>query len=57
MAETQAVFGPLRQRIGEAVSKLEEQIALSESEGATDAALAKAREVLASGRALVEKGE
>ncbi|OIW34560.1 tubulin binding cofactor A [Coniochaeta ligniaria NRRL 30616] len=56
-AETQAVFGPLRQRIEEAVSKLEEQIALSESEGATDAALEKAREVLGSGRAVVEKGE
>jgi tubulin-specific chaperone A len=39
------------------VAKLEEQIALSESEGATDAALEKAREVLASGRAVVEKAE
>lgn len=57
MAETQAVFGPLRQRIEDAVAKLEEQIALSESEGSTDAALEKAREVLASGRAVVEKGE
>lgn len=57
MAETQAVFGPLRQRIEEAVSKLEEQIALSESEGAEGASLEKAREVLGSGRAVVEKGE
>jgi tubulin-specific chaperone A len=55
MAETEAVFEPLRQRIEEAVSKLEEQIALSESEAAELASLEKAREVLGSGRAIAEK--
>lgn len=53
MNETKAVFGPLRQRITDAVAKLEEQIALSES-GADDGdgsaeQLAKAREVLTHG--------
>jgi hypothetical protein len=40
------------------VSKLEEQIALSESEGVTTGeALEKAREVLGKGKEAVEKGE
>lgn len=51
--ETKAVFGPLRQRITDAVAKLEEQIALSESgaDGGDGSAeqLAKAREVLTHG--------
>jgi tubulin-specific chaperone A len=52
MAETEAVFSPLRKRIAEAVSKLEEQIAISESEGTDEKELAKAREVLGKGRAV-----
>lgn len=56
-AETEAVFGPLRQRIGEAVAKLEEQIAIGESEGAEEAELAKAREALEVGRGVAEKEE
>jgi tubulin-specific chaperone A len=50
MAETEAVFVPLRKRIAEAVAKLEEQIAISESEGADEAELAKARETLKVGQ-------
>lgn len=54
MAETEAVFTPLRKRITEAVGKLEEQIAISESEGADEKELARAREVLEKGRAVAE---
>lgn len=49
-AETEKMFGPLRERISDAVRKLEEQIALGESEGAGDEELAKAREALKAGQ-------
>lgn len=43
------MFGPLKTRIGEAVSRLEEQIASAEGDSNANAAeLAKAKEVLAS---------
>lgn len=48
--ETKNVFGPLRTRIADAVSKLEEQIAIGESAEAAEAELAKAKEVLAQGQ-------
>lgn len=46
--ETKAVFGPLKQRIAEAVQRLEEQIASAEGESAAAEELTKAKEVLAS---------
>lgn len=45
--QTRAVFAPLRQRIADAVAKLEEQIALSDDTGAHSADLASAKAVLA----------
>ncbi|KAK8114527.1 Tubulin binding cofactor A [Apiospora kogelbergensis] len=49
MEETKAVFGPLKTRIGEAVSRLEEQVASAEGDSNASAAeLTKARELLAS---------
>lgn len=50
--ETKNVFGPLRSRISDAVSKLEEQIAIGESSGdaGAEAELVKAREVLKQGQ-------
>lgn len=51
--ETKNVFGPLRNRITDAISKLEEQIAISESsgdDGDAAAELTKAREVLKQGQ-------
>ncbi|KAH8676069.1 tubulin binding cofactor A [Xylariales sp. PMI_506] len=50
MQETEAVFGPLKQRIDEAVQRLQEQIAIAESEGeaAGSEELKKAKEVAAS---------
>lgn len=50
--ETKNVFGPLRSRIVDAVSKLEEQIAIGESSGddSAEAELTKAREVLKQGQ-------
>ena len=52
MDETKNVFGPLRNRITDAVLKLEEQIAISESsaEEAADTELVKAKEVLTQGQ-------
>ncbi|KAI1356377.1 tubulin binding cofactor A [Xylaria sp. FL0043] len=50
VGETQAVFAPLRERIAEAVSRLEEQIATAESEGAAADEIAKANEALKLGR-------
>ncbi|KAL1878642.1 tubulin folding cofactor A [Diaporthe australafricana] len=51
--ETRNVFGPLRNRITDAISKLEEQIAIGESSADDDAAgaeLAKAKEALKQGQ-------
>jgi tubulin-specific chaperone A len=50
------VFGPLKQRIADAVQKLEEQLAISESDGtASEEELKKAREAIESGQKLVEE--
>lgn len=48
--ETKNVFGPLRSRISDAVSKLEEQIAIGESGDSAEADLTKAKEVLKQGQ-------
>ncbi|KAI1299144.1 tubulin binding cofactor A [Xylaria venustula] len=50
--ETRAVFVPLRERIVEAIQRLEEQIATAESEGAAADEIAKANEALTLGRGL-----
>lgn len=52
MDETRNVFGPLRNRITDAVLKLEEQIAIGESsaEESAQTELAKAKEVLIQGQ-------
>lgn len=55
MAETEKVFKPLRQRISAAVEKLEEQIALSESEGASGEELDKAKAALEAGQKVADK--
>ncbi|KAK0734074.1 tubulin binding cofactor A [Lasiosphaeria miniovina] len=58
LEETKAVFGPLGVRITDAVQKLEEQIAISESDGtASEEQLNKAKEALVSGqRVTAQKG-
>ncbi|KAK3695017.1 tubulin binding cofactor A [Podospora appendiculata] len=56
LAETKNIFEPLHQRIADAVQKLEEQIAISESEGsASEEDLKKARDALAAGQKVTEK--
>ncbi|KAH6650810.1 tubulin binding cofactor A [Chaetomium tenue] len=56
--ETKAVFEPLRQRISDAVDKLEEQIAIAESDGTgPEEELKKAKEALETGQKAVEKAE
>jgi len=56
LEETKTVFGPLLERITETVHKLEEQIAISESEGAaSEEDLKKAKEALAAGKKLAEE--
>lgn len=58
LEETKKVFGPLVERITEAVQKLEEQIAISESDGtAPEEELKKAKEALEAGKKLTEKEE
>ncbi|KAI8635499.1 putative tubulin-specific chaperone Rbl2 [Xylariaceae sp. FL1651] len=52
IGETRAVFVPLRERIAEAVQRLEEQIATAESEGGSADELTKAKEALTLGQAL-----
>ncbi|KAK3498437.1 tubulin binding cofactor A [Neurospora crassa] len=55
LEETKAVFGPLIDRIAGAVQKLEEQIAISESEGsASEEDLKKAKEALENGKKVTE---
>lgn len=44
--QTKAVFEPLRQRLTDAATKLEEQIPLSADFGATEEQLDKAKEIL-----------
>ncbi|KAG7293091.1 hypothetical protein NEMBOFW57_003137 [Staphylotrichum longicolle] len=54
--ETKAVFEPLRRRIADAVEKLEEQIAISESDGTgSEEELAKAKEALKAGQKVAEE--
>ncbi|KAI1264309.1 putative tubulin-specific chaperone Rbl2 [Xylariaceae sp. FL1019] len=48
--ETRAVFAPLRERIDEALQRLEEQIATGESEGASEDEIKKAKETLTLGQ-------
>lgn len=55
MAETQAVFGPLRKRIDEAVQKLEVQVEEGEKKNAPAEELTKGREML--NQAKVEAGQ
>ncbi|KAI0114021.1 tubulin binding cofactor A [Nemania sp. FL0031] len=50
--ETRAVFAPLRERIVEAIQRLEEQIATAESESAPADEVTKAKEALTLGRGL-----
>ncbi|KAI0863754.1 tubulin binding cofactor A [Xylaria cubensis] len=50
--ETRAVFVPLRERIVEAVQRLEEQIATAEAESAPADEIAKAKEALKLGQGL-----
>ncbi|KAF3762370.1 tubulin binding cofactor A [Cryphonectria parasitica EP155] len=57
LEETKAVFGPLRGRIADAVSKLEEQIAIGESENSSAEELARAREALKQGEDSLKKSE
>jgi tubulin-specific chaperone A len=50
------VFEPLRQRIADAVDKLEEQIAISESDGAgSEEELKKAKEALEAGQKVAKE--
>ncbi|KAL2130979.1 hypothetical protein VTI74DRAFT_5701 [Chaetomium olivicolor] len=58
LEETKAVFAPLRRRIADAVETLEEQIAISESDGTgSEEELKKAREALESGQKLAKEDE
>ncbi|KAI0203910.1 tubulin binding cofactor A [Astrocystis sublimbata] len=50
--ETRAVFAPLRERIVEAVQRLEEQIAIAEQESRPEDEIAKAKEALKLGQDL-----
>jgi tubulin-specific chaperone A len=55
MEETKAVFEPLRQRIAEAVLKLEENIAVAESESSATDQIEKAKEALAVGKKIAKE--
>ncbi|KAH9998890.1 putative tubulin-specific chaperone Rbl2 [Xylariaceae sp. FL0662B] len=59
--ETKAVFAPLRERIAQAVNRLEEQIATAESEGEgaapADEEITRAREALELGRGVQPEPE
>ncbi|AEO53466.1 hypothetical protein MYCTH_2294816 [Thermothelomyces thermophilus ATCC 42464] len=58
LEETKAVFGPLRKRIADAVQKLEEQIAISESDGTgSEEELEKAKAALESGQKVAQATE
>lgn len=52
------MFGPLRKQIEKAVAKLEEQLAIAESDGtASEEELKKARDAIESGRKVAEQEE
>ncbi|KAL2154866.1 hypothetical protein VTH82DRAFT_3542 [Thermothelomyces myriococcoides] len=58
LEETKAVFGPLRKRIADAVQKLEEQIAISQSDGTgSEEELKKAQDALEAGRKVAQETE
>lgn len=50
--QTKAVFGPLKLRVAEAVTKLEDQIATGEEDGAPEAELEQAKVVLGQAQAI-----
>lgn len=50
MSETEKIFPVMRQRISDAVSKLEEQVALAESEGTSSEELSLAKVALQKGQ-------
>ncbi|KAI2473660.1 tubulin binding cofactor A [Annulohypoxylon bovei var. microspora] len=52
--ETKAVFGPLNERIAEALQRLEEQIATAESEEKSPEEIKKAKEALELGKSVEE---
>ncbi|RYP19229.1 hypothetical protein DL765_003430 [Monosporascus sp. GIB2] len=52
LEETKTVFLPLNEKIGEAVRRLEEQMATAESDGGSADEMAKAKEALELGRAV-----
>ncbi|KAK7744776.1 tubulin folding cofactor A [Diatrype stigma] len=55
LEETKMVFQPLNEKIAEAVSRLEEQVATAEGEGGSPAEeIAKAKEALSQGKAVGE---
>ncbi|TQV97216.1 tubulin-specific chaperone Rbl2 [Cordyceps javanica] len=49
--QTKAVFGPLKQRIADAVAKLEDQLAAAEQGAAPEAEITQAKAVLAQAKA------
>ncbi|CAM1506930.1 Fc.00g065710.m01.CDS01 [Cosmosporella sp. VM-42] len=49
--QTKAVFDPLRQRIADAIAKLEDQIAVREESGAPAPEMEQAKEILAQAKA------
>lgn len=49
--ETKAVFPPLRQRITDALQKLEDQLELGQERGASEEEIAKAKEVIQQAKA------
>ncbi|KXJ96024.1 tubulin binding cofactor A [Microdochium bolleyi] len=51
LGETKAIFAPLREKIADAVQRLEEHIATAESEGGPADEIAKAKEALEQGKA------
>ncbi|KAI6785834.1 uncharacterized protein J7T54_006173 [Emericellopsis cladophorae] len=51
--QTKAVFVPLKQKIEDAVTKLEEQIALKEAEGGPEAEIEQAKAVLGQAKAAI----
>ncbi|KAL2184268.1 tubulin binding cofactor A [Thermothelomyces heterothallicus CBS 203.75] len=58
LEETKAVFGPLRKRIADAVQKLEEQIAISESDSTgSEEELKKAKDALEAGQKVAQATE
>ncbi|KAL2124532.1 hypothetical protein VTJ04DRAFT_897 [Mycothermus thermophilus] len=58
LEQTKAVFEPLRKRIAAAVDKLEEQIAIAESDGTgSEEELKKAKEAVETGKKIAEQAD